>query len=88
MVADDILKRGLGKLAAYRPTHLILDFIDERFNLLRRGATVINHSWELHRAGYDAGGPAARLTRPPVPMRSHCRPARRWWLLMSPRRAR
>jgi hypothetical protein len=55
MVADDVLKRGVAKLIEFRPTHLILDLIDERFDLLRKGATVVTHSWELQLTGLLAG---------------------------------
>jgi hypothetical protein len=55
MVADDVLKRGVGKLLEYRPTHLIVDHIDERFNLLRKNGAVVTHSWELHLTGLDEG---------------------------------
>ncbi|MDO8900635.1 MAG: DUF6270 domain-containing protein [Phenylobacterium sp.] len=49
----DLLKTGLTQLLAHRPTHLIFDFIDERFDLLRlpTGA-LITHSWELESGGY------------------------------------
>ena len=65
MVADDVLKRGLGKLLDHRPTHLIVDLIDERFNLLRQGKTVVTHSWELSLTGLDEGplGALRRVSR-------------------------
>ncbi|WP_297693299.1 DUF6270 domain-containing protein [Phenylobacterium sp.] len=62
MVCDDLLKRGLENLADYQPTHLIIDFIDERFDLLRRGKIVATLSWELHRAGLDTASALARLS--------------------------
>lgn len=54
-VESDLLKTGLSQLIAHRPTHLIFDFIDERFDFLRlpTGA-LINHSWELESGGYLA----------------------------------
>lgn len=51
MVAHDILKTGLASLVEHRPTHLILDFVDERFELLRQGDTVATLSWEAHLLG-------------------------------------
>jgi hypothetical protein len=51
MVAD-LTKTALGRLVAYRPTHLIFDFIDERFDLLSVGDAVASHSWELEASGY------------------------------------
>jgi len=59
MVADDILKRSFDRLADYVPTHLILDFIDERFDLLSDGRSVANYSWELHRSGLRHAPPLA-----------------------------
>lgn len=66
MVVDDLAKTALGKLLAYRPTHLILDLIDERFDLLRWGEVVATHSWELHRSGLvrtPALAPLERVSR-------------------------
>ena len=51
-LAADIAKTALAGLVAYRPTHLIFDFIDERFDLLAAGGSVITHSWELEASGY------------------------------------
>jgi hypothetical protein len=48
----DILKSALATLVAFRPTHLIFDFIDERFDLLSVGNSVITDSWELEASGY------------------------------------
>lgn len=48
----DLRKSALAELAAHRPTHLIFDFIDERFDLLRAQGTLITHSWELATSGY------------------------------------
>ena len=39
---------------AYRPTHIILDFIDERYDLLQAGDALITHSWDLQESGYLA----------------------------------
>lgn len=51
MVAD-LRKTALARLVAFRPTHLIFDFIDERFDLLSTGASLVTHSWELEVSGY------------------------------------
>jgi len=48
----DIAKTALAGLVAYRPTHLIFDFIDERFDLLAAGGGLVTHSWELQASGY------------------------------------
>jgi hypothetical protein len=48
----DIEKTALGRLVAFRPTHLIIDFIDERFDLLAIGAALATDSWELEASGY------------------------------------
>ena len=48
----DLSKTALASLVAFRPTHLIFDFIDERFDLLSAGGTLITDSWELEASGY------------------------------------
>lgn len=48
----DIAKTALADLVAWRPTHLIFDFIDERFDLLLAGGSLVTHSWELESSGY------------------------------------
>jgi hypothetical protein len=48
----DLQKTALARLVAFRPTHLIFDFIDERFDLLSVGASLVTHSWELEVSGY------------------------------------
>jgi hypothetical protein len=48
----DLRKTALAELVAFRPTHLILDFIDERFDLLSVNGTLITDSWELEASGY------------------------------------
>ncbi len=67
-VAADLTKTSLRRLAAFRPTHLIIDFIDERFDLMRAGGTLITRSWELEASSYLEGGlpdaePIARESR-------------------------
>lgn len=64
----DLKKTALARLVAYRPTHLIFDFIDERFDLLACGGALANLSGEMVRSGYmaqpglAAAGRVARLS--------------------------
>jgi hypothetical protein len=58
----DLTKTALAELVAFRPTHLIFDFIDERFDLLSVGKTLVTRSWELEASGY-LGQPALRRGR-------------------------
>ncbi|HEY3695521.1 DUF6270 domain-containing protein [Phenylobacterium sp.] len=51
-VVSDLAKRALAALVAHRPTHIIFDFIDERFDLLSVAGTFATHSWELEVSGY------------------------------------
>jgi hypothetical protein len=54
-IVDDLTKRTLPALVAFRPTHLIFDFIDERFDLLAAAdGALAAHSWELEVSGYLA----------------------------------
>lgn len=53
MVAD-VASTALRQLVAFRPTHLILDLIDERFDLLAAGDSLVCDSWELRESGYLA----------------------------------
>ncbi len=55
-VAADLDKSALAALVDYRPTHLIFDFIDERFDLLDQDGAIVTHSWELDCLGV-IGGP-------------------------------
>ena len=55
-VAADLDKTSLAAIVDQRPTHLIFDFIDERFDLLAQGDAIATHSWELDRLGL-IGGP-------------------------------
>jgi hypothetical protein len=48
----DLAKTALARLVAFRPTHLIFDLIDERFDLLSAGRSIVTHSWELEASGY------------------------------------
>ncbi|HEX2817734.1 MAG TPA: DUF6270 domain-containing protein [Phenylobacterium sp.] len=58
----DLCKTALASLVAFRPTHLIFDFIDERFDLLAAGGTLVTDSWELEASGYRRQ-PALRVAR-------------------------
>lgn len=65
MVAD-IAKTALERVVAFRPSHLILDLIDERFDLLAAGVSLVTLSWELEASGYlaqPAFGEARRIAR-------------------------
>ena len=61
-LAADLQKTALAALVAFRPTHLIFDFIDERFDLLSAGETLVTASWELEASGYRRQ-PALRAAR-------------------------
>ena len=51
-MAADLRKSALGALVAHEPTHIIFDFIDERFDLLAVESSIATHSWELDASGY------------------------------------
>jgi hypothetical protein len=51
-VVSDLAKTALNALMEHRPTHIIFDFIDERFDLLTAGDGLATHSWELEASGY------------------------------------
>ena len=59
----DLQKTALRRLVAFRPTHLIFDFIDERFDLMTVGSAIATRSAELHRSGY-LEQPALAAARP------------------------
>jgi len=48
----DLQKTALASLLAFRPTHVVFDFIDERFDLVSAGDALATLSWELARSGY------------------------------------
>ena len=50
----DVNKKTLPALAAFKPDTIILDFIDERFDLLQAGRAFVSYSHEFQLAG----GPA------------------------------
>jgi len=53
-MASDLTKTALAALVAHAPTHIIFDFIDERFDLLAAGDSLVTRSWELEASGYLA----------------------------------
>lgn len=59
----DLTKTALARLVAFRPTHLIFDFIDERFDLLSVGGALATRSWELEASGYLAQRALKRARR-------------------------
>jgi hypothetical protein len=50
-VRADVSKTALVELEAFRPEVLIFDFIDERFDLLRIGDSIVCDSFEFRRSG-------------------------------------
>ena len=58
----DLQKTALSRLVAFQPTHIIFDFIDERFDLVSARGALITHSAELARSGY-LSRPAFRAAR-------------------------
>jgi hypothetical protein len=48
----DLRKTALTRLLDFRPTHLIFDFIDDRFDLLSVGPSIATKSGEMMRSGY------------------------------------
>lgn len=64
-VLADLQKTALQAIAEFAPTHIILDFIDERYDLLQAGDSVFTHSWDLKESGYLAQPWAARARRIP-----------------------
>jgi hypothetical protein len=72
----DLRKTALAELVAFRPTHVIFDFIDERFDLLSAGGGLATDSWELEASGY-LKQPAFRAART-IPRLSDA--AERMWL--------
>ena len=58
----DLQKTALSRLVAFQPTHIIFDFIDERFDLVSARGALVTHSAELARSGY-LSRPAFRAAR-------------------------
>jgi hypothetical protein len=75
-LVGDLTKTALASLVAFRPTHLIFDFIDERFDLLSVGRTLVTDSWELEVSGYRRQA-ALRGARPVPRLSAACE---RLWL--------
>ena len=61
----DLRKTALSTLMAYRPTHIIFDFIDERFDLMSVGGSVAVYSGEMVRSGYGTQPSLAKVR--PIP---------------------
>ena len=59
----DLSKTGLDEIIRFRPDVVLLDFIDERFDLLAGAGGVVTASWELETAGWDALPPLMTLRR-------------------------
>jgi hypothetical protein len=59
----DLTKTALGRLVAFEPTHVVFDFIDERFDLLEVDGALVLESWELTQSGYR-GRPPLKGARP------------------------
>ena len=72
----DLQKTALARLVAFEPTHIIFDFIDERFDLLAAGGAIATHSAELERSGYRRQ-PALRRARTVPRLSAACE---RLWL--------
>lgn len=61
----DIRKTALNRLLAFRPTHVIFDFIDDRFDLLSVPGGLALRSGEMVRSGYLAQAPFDAARRVP-----------------------
>ncbi|MCA6233331.1 MAG: hypothetical protein IM644_13815, partial [Phenylobacterium sp.] len=57
----DLSKTGLDEIIRFRPYMVLLDFIDERFDLLVGAGGVVTASWELETSGWDALPPLMTL---------------------------
>lgn len=51
-VVADLAKTALDRLVRFRPTHLVFDFIDERFDLVAADGAIFTRSWEFETSGY------------------------------------
>lgn len=51
-VLADLQKTAFSTIAEFAPSHIVLDVIDERYDLLQAGEAVITHSWDLKESGY------------------------------------
>ena len=59
----DLSKTGLDAILRFRPDVVLLDYIDERFDLLAGAGGVVTASWELETSGWDALPPLMTLRR-------------------------
>jgi hypothetical protein len=64
-MVSDLQKTAIARIVAFRPTHLIFDFIDERFDLLAIDGAIATHSFELEVSGYLKGKAFARRRQIP-----------------------
>ena len=53
-LSADLTKTALAALVAHAPSHIIFDFIDERFDLMLVRGALVTRSWELEASGYLA----------------------------------
>jgi hypothetical protein len=58
----DLQKTALSRLVAFQPTHIIFDFIDERFDLVSARGALATHSGYLSRPAFRAARPVPRLS--------------------------
>lgn len=49
-IRTDFAKTVLADVAAAQPAIVVLDFIDERFNLFRNGDRFVSKSWDMYKA--------------------------------------
>lgn len=58
MVYNDLTKSFRKHITKKRDSYLIIDFIDERFDVLRKGASCFTKSAAFSKSGYDLDGEA------------------------------
>jgi hypothetical protein len=61
----DLRKTALVRLIAFEPSHVVFDFIDERFDLLDVNGALVSETWELTQSGYGDRTPLRRAHRIP-----------------------
>ena len=82
-VVWDLHKLALPALIDYGPTHIVFDFIDERYDLLAVGGARANHTWELQTSGYLDQPPLAgarTIARASAEYEAHWRDGLTWLL--------